>query len=327
MLILNHAEVEQLLPIVECIQVMEEALAALARGEVYQPLRQVIRAPHAKGFLGLMPAFRGGATENYGLKAVCVFPENPKRGLDTHLGAVLLFSGDTGQLLAVMNASAITAIRTAAVSAVATKLLARSDSAELAIIGSGVQARSHLMAMAAVRSFRRARIAGHDIAAASKMAHQFRDRVRFPLEPVANVEAAVRDADVIVTATSSREPVLQRQWIKRGVHINLVGSSIPSAREADSATMAAGTLFVDRRESTQNESGDYLFPLREGAIPPDHIRAEVGEVLTGFAKGRTSDDEITIFKSLGLAIEDLATAAYLYKKAQAERVGVEVEFD
>lgn len=323
LLVLSHAEVQRLLPIEECIPVMEKALEALARGEVHQPLRQVIRAPNAGGFLGLMPAY----WHSYGLKAVCVFPENPKRGLDTHLGAVLLYSGDTGQLLAVMNASAITAIRTAAVTAVATKLLARADAAELAIIGAGVQARAHLLAMAAVRPIRRARIAGRDVAAASRMAHEMKGRVKFPLEPARSVEEAVPGADVIVTATSSRDPVLRRDWISPGTHINLVGSSIPSAREADGPTMAAGSLFVDRRESTMNESGDYLYALREGAIKEGHIRAEIGELLTGARKGRGSRDEITIFKSLGLAIEDLAAALSLYEKAQSEKAGSRVEFD
>jgi ornithine cyclodeaminase/alanine dehydrogenase-like protein (mu-crystallin family) len=323
LLILSQSEVEQLLPIEECIPVMEQALAALARGEVYQPLRQVIRAPNAGGFLGLMPAH----WHSYGLKAVCVFPENPKRGLDTHLGAVLLYDGATGGLLAVMNASAITAIRTAAVTAVATKLLAREDAAELAMVGSGVQARAHLLAMAAVRPIRSARIAGKQVASASRMAREMSERVKFPLHPAGSVEEAVRGASLIVTATSSHQPVLRREWISAGAHINLVGSSIPSAREADGPTMKAGSLFVDRRESTLNESGDYLYALREGAIAEDHIRAEIGEVLTGSKKGRGSRDEITIFKSLGLAVEDLASAAYLYEKAQSSGVGSRVDFD
>lgn len=323
MLVLGHDEVEHLLPVAECIPVMEEALAALARDEVFQPLRQIIRAPQTNGFLGLMPSH----WKNYGLKAVCVFPENPKRGLDTHLGAVLLYSGETGQLLAVMNASAITAIRTAAVSGLATRLLAREGAGELAIVGSGVQARSHLLAMAAVRPIHRCRVASRDEVSARRMTLEYRSRVSFPIESVTSVEEAVRGADVIVTATNSKEPVLRREWIAPGAHINLVGSSIATAREADSATMAAGSLFVDRRESTVNESGDYLFALREGAIGPDHIRAEIGEILIGRHSGRTAPKEITIFKSLGLAIEDLAAATYLHRKAEETGAGVRVAFD
>ena len=319
LLILNEHEVERLLTMRECISVMEEALAALARGEVHNPLRQAIRAPGANGLLGLMPAFRGGQTPLYGLKEVCVFPGNPARGLDTHLGAVLLHSGETGELLAVMNASAITAIRTAAVSALATKLLARDDAHTLAIIGAGVQARTHLEAIPLVRNIDDVRIVSRTAAKAELLAGK-RARV------VASVEEAVRGADIVVTATSSREPVLKREWIEDGVHINAVGSSIAVARELDSATVAAASLFVDRRESTVNESGDYLFALREGAITEGHIRGEIGDILIGKQAGRSSTVEITLFKSLGLAVEDLFAARFLFEKAEREGAGTWIDF-
>lgn len=305
LLILSDRDVEELLTMEECIAVMEDALAALARGEVHNPLRQAIRAPGAPGLLGLMPAWWNGATPYYGLKEVCVFPENPKRGLDTHLGAVILHSGDTGQPLAVMNASAITAIRTAAVSAVATKLLARPDASVLAILGTGVQAKSHARAIPLVRNIRETRMCGRGD----------------------SVQDAVRGADIIVTATNAKEPILRREWLADGVHINAVGSSIAAARELDGATVAAASLFVDRRESTVNESGDYLFAKIEGSIAgAEHIRAELGELLIGVADGRKSADEMTLFKSLGLAIEDLASAAFLYDKARREGRGSWVDF-
>lgn len=313
MLILSEHDVNALLSMPECIEVMTDALAALARGEVHNPLRQAIRAPGAPGLLGLMPAYRGGEAPYYALKEVCVFPENPKRGLDTHLGAVILHSGTTGEPLAIMNASAITAIRTAAVSAVATRLLAREDASVLAILGAGVQARSHLEAIPLVRDIKEVRVYS-------------RSRGIDGVPMAASAEEAVRGADIIVTATSSREPVLKREWISPGAHINAVGSSIAAARELDGATMAASTLFIDRRESTINESGDYLFALQEGAITPEHIKAELGDVLIGKAAGRTSDDEITLFKSLGLAVEDLASAAFLYEKAKRTGRGVTIEF-
>lgn len=304
-LILNEHEVTELLTLEDCIAAMEDALAALARGEVHNPLRQAIRAPGAPGLLGLMPAWRTGY---YALKEVCVFPGNPKRGLDTHVGTVILHSGETGEPLAIMNASAITAIRTAAVSAVATKLLAREDAHVLAILGGGVQAKSHLRAIPLVRSIREVRTYSRSGGSAS------------------SAEEAVRGADIIVTATNSKEPVLRREWISAGAHINAVGSSIAAARELDGATVAAASLFVDRRESTVNESGDYLFALREGAISgPEHIRAEIGEILTGAAPGRTSHDEITLFKSLGLAVEDLASAVLLFEKAQRAGRGTWIE--
>ena len=325
-LILNHSEVEELLSMRDCISVMTDALLALAKGEFHQPLRRGIRAPDAAGLLGMMPAYRSGESAAYGLKAVCVFPGNPALGKDSHQGGVMLFSGETGELLSLMNASAITAIRTAAVSAVATRLLARDDAGELAIIGAGVEARTHIEAIDSVRSIKRARVASRRIENARRFADEMQSRYRFPIEPVENVEAAVREADLIVTVTDSREPVLKREWIADGAHLNVVGSSIPAAREVDSETMAAASLFVDRRESTLNEAGDYLFAAREGVIGPEHIRAELGEVLTGANPGRTSPDEITLFKSLGLAAEDLASAEYLYRQAQSKGAGTWVEF-
>jgi ornithine cyclodeaminase len=325
-LILNHTEVEQFLPMAACIEVMAEALAALARGQVHQPLRMVVRPPDAAGLMGLMPAYMSGEQAAYGLKAVCIFPGNPAKGKDAHQGSVMLFSAETGELLALMNASAITAIRTAAVSGVATRLLARADTAELAIIGAGVQARSHLAAMASVRPLRRVRVTSRNLDHARKFVSEMGPRFSFPIELVENVETAVRGADLIVTVTNAAEPILRREWLAPGAHLNVVGSSIPTTREMDTATMAAASLFVDRRESTLNEAGDYLFAMREGAIGPEHIRAEIGEVLVGTRPGRTTSDEITLFKSLGLAVEDLAAAEYVYRQAQAQQAGTWVEF-
>jgi ornithine cyclodeaminase len=324
MLVLSHADVERLLPMQECIEVMSDALAGLARGELYQPLRSVVRPPEAAAFYGLMPGYRGGEQSAFALKAVVIVPGNPSRGLDAHQGAVLLSNGETGQLDAVLDASAFTAIRTAAVSAVATRALAREDARTLAIIGAGVQARAHLEAMVLARPFERAFVWSRTPEHASRLAEEA--GTSFPIEPADSGEAAVKEADVIVTVTSSPEPVLRREWIRDGTHINAVGASIPTSRELDSATVVAATLFVDRRESTENESGDYLMPLREDAIGPEHIRAELGEVLIGRHPGRTSADEITIFKSLGLAIEDLAAAQHVVRRAREAGAGTEVPF-
>jgi ornithine cyclodeaminase len=324
--VLSHTEVEKLLPMGECITAMAEALAALARGQVHQPLRTVVRPPDASGLMALMPAYLSGERAAYGLKAVCVFPRNAALGKDAHQGSVMLFSAESGELLALMNASAITAIRTAAVSGVATQLLAREEAGDLAIVGSGVQARSHLAAMAEVRPIRRVRVASRTFDNARRFAAEMSANYPFPIHAVESVESAVRDADLIVTATTARQPILQRDWISPGAHLNVVGSSIPTTREIDSATMAASSLFVDRRESTLNEAGDYLFAAREGAIGADHIKAEIGELLIGQAQGRTADDEITLFKSLGLAVEDLASAAYVYRQAKERQAGTWVEF-
>jgi ornithine cyclodeaminase len=325
-LILSHDEVVELLPMKECIDVMRDALVALASGQAHQPLRTIVRPPDAAGVMGLMPSYMSGASAAFGLKAICVFPENPKIGKDAHQGAVLLFSAETGELQAMMNASAITAIRTAAVSGVATDLLAREDAGNLAILGTGVQARSHLAAMSEVRPIKKCRIASRRLEHAEKFVAEMKRKFSFPLEAVATVREAVEGADLIVTATNSTEPVLEREWISPGTHLNLVGASRPNAREVDGATMAEASVFVDRRESTINESGDYIFALNEGAIGPDHLRAELGEVLHGDKPGRTSPQEITLFKSLGLAVEDLAAAEFLFRTAKELRTGTWVEY-
>ena len=305
--ILDEHEVRRLLPMGECIDVMAEALASLERGEMHNPLRFVVRPPGEASLLGLMPAHRGGDDKVWSLKTVAIFPGNSARGLDSHQGFVALFDGETGETRAIMNAGAITAVRTAAVSGVATRLLAREGAKTLAIIGAGIQARSHLDAMRAVRDFER-------IVVYSRTPGKLPE-----LEEVSSVEEAVRDADVICTTTNAAEPIVERAWLKDGVHINAVGSSIPTTRELDTATMRDATLFVDRRESTINEAGDF----RLAELDESHIRAEIGELLVG-APGRTSDDEITVFKSLGLAVEDLAAAEHVLRRAEAENVGTVV---
>ena len=325
-LILDSPQIRELLPMADCIELMSDALSALARDEVHQPLRTIVRPPNAAGLLGLMSAYRGGEQGAFGLKAICVFPDNPSQGKDAHQGAVMLFSRETGELLALMNASEITAIRTAAVSAVATRLLAREDAQELAIIGAGVQARTHLAALACVRSIKRVRVSARNMGRSQGLVSEMQPSVSFPIEAVQTNEQAVRGADLIVTATSSLEPVINREWISPGAHINAIGTHSPGSREIDSATMAAARIFVDRRESALNESGDYLLAAKEGVIGPDNIIGEIGELLIGKKSGRTSGTEITLFKSLGLAIEDVACAGYLYRKAQAQNAGCWVDF-
>jgi ornithine cyclodeaminase len=324
-LILDSPRIRELLPMADCIELMSDALSALARNEVHQPLRTIIRPPDARGLLGLMSAFRGGERGAFGLKAICVFPGNPAQGKDAHQGAVMLFSRDTGELLALMNASEITAIRTAAVSAVATRLLAREDAHELALIGAGVQARTHLAALACVRSLKHVRVAARNMEHSQRFAREMQAEVSFPVEAVETNDEAVRGADLIVTATSSLEPVINKEWISPGAHINAIGTHSPNSREIDSGTMAAARIFVDRRESALNESGDYVLAAKEGVVTPDSIIAEIGELLLGTKSGRTSATEITLFKSLGLAIEDVACAEYLFRKAQTQNAGTWVD--
>jgi ornithine cyclodeaminase len=324
-LALGEADVRRLLPMADCIEAMADVLAALTRGEAQQPLRTILKPEGAPGLMAVMPAWRGGPEAAFGVKVVGVFPGNVARGEDAHQGAVVLFSGETGAPLAFLNASAVTAIRTAAVSAVATRALARKDAGDLALVGSSVQATTHLEALACVRRLRKVRVASRDPEHARAFARRESARYSFPIEAVGSVEDAVKGADLIVTATSSPVPVLRREWVKAGAHLNVIGASLKDRREVDGATVAASSLFVDRRESAQNEAGDYLLALDEGAIREGHIHAELGEVLIGSCPGRTTEEEITLFKSLGLAVEDLAAAGLAYRRARETERGQQID--
>jgi ornithine cyclodeaminase/alanine dehydrogenase-like protein (mu-crystallin family) len=315
-LILGHADIAQALPMDECIEAMAAVLGADARGEMHQPLRSVTVPPAAQGLMGLMPAHRGGARPLFSLKAVCIFPGNPSRGLDAHQGTVTLFDGETGAPRAILDASAITEIRTAAVSALATRLLAREDARTLGILGAGVQAAAHLHALRLVRDFDRVRVYSPTRAHAERLG----------VEVAPSAEDAVRDADVVVTATNAREPVLERAWLAEGAHVNAVGASAPTSRELDTATVAAAALFCDSRESLEHEAGEYRLAVDAGLIDgPSHVRAALGEVAAGLRPGRTSPQEITLFRSLGLGIEDMAAAEHAVHNARRLGLGTEVE--
>jgi ornithine cyclodeaminase len=324
-LIVNQEEVPRLLPMAECMEAVAAALAELADGKAMLPLRSILWLPERVGGFGLMPAALL-PERVVGLKAITFFPGNEGTELDTHQGAVLLFESERGRLLAVMDATSITAIRTAAASGVATRLLAREDAGDLAILGSGTQARTHLEAMKIARPLRRVRIASKDLDRAKSFAERESRKHGLEVEPVASAREAVAGADIICTVTSSREPVLLGEWISEGAHINAVGSSVPSARELDTAAVVRSRLYVDRRESTLNEAGDFLIPKREGAIGDDHIVGEIGELLMGRVRGRNSAIEITLFKSLGIAVEDVASARLIYEKAKESGTGRFLDF-
>jgi ornithine cyclodeaminase len=320
-LFLGHDDVVAALPPDRCAEAMAEVLTAHARGDAHFPLRSIARPPGANGFIGLMPGWRGAHGDieaAFALKAIILVPSNPSRGLDAHQGLVMLFDGETGIPTAILDASAVTAIRTAAVTAVATRALAREDARVLAILGGGVQARSHLKALDWLESVRvYAPTAEHAAAVAD-------------LDPrasaAASAEEAVRDADVVVTATSSREPVFEHAWLKRGAHVNAVGASQPTAWEIEVETVSAAALFCDSRESLRNEAGEFILAIKEGAIPgEEHVRAELGEVLAGLKPGRRSDSELTLFRSLGVAIEDLAAAQVAVAAAREHGIGTRVE--
>jgi ornithine cyclodeaminase len=273
-----------------------------------------------------MPGWRtgdgaAGRSAALGLKAICLIPTNPARGLDTHQGTVTLFDADTGVPTAILDASAITEIRTAAVTAVATRVLARDDARVLAILGAGVQGRAHVESLLPVRDFEEIRVCSRSEEHARAVA-DLDDRGTVS----SCAEDAVRGADVVVTATSSREPVLRREWLADGAHLNAVGASSPTARELDTATVAAAALFCDSRESVRNEAGEFRLAVSEGLIGGDaHIRAELGEVLAGIHPGRTNGSELTLFRSLGVAIEDIAAAQVAVANARRDSLGTTVE--
>lgn len=319
-LILSEHDVRRLLDMESCIEAMTEVLASLARGELYQPLRSIARPPNSSGFIGLMPAYRAGSAPAFSLKEIVVAPGNPARGLDTHQGGVLLHDGETGELVAVLNAAPVTEIRTAAVSAVATRALARPDAKRVTILGAGAQARGHVHAMRAVLDDPEIRIWARRLEAAEKLAAETGASVS------PSPDAALFGAEVVCTTTAATEPVIEKRWLARGAHVNAVGSCLPTIRELDTETVADSSFFVDRRESALNEAGDLLLAVAEGAVGPDHIKADLGEVLAGMHPGRVHEDELTVFESLGIAVEDLASAELVVRRARERGVGSEVAF-
>ncbi len=324
-LVLSHDQVLAALRPVDCADAMASVLAADARGETYMPLRSVMWPPNAAGLMGLMPAWRGGSEPVFSLKTVCVMRGNPARGLDAHQGIVTLFDGETGRPTAILDASAVTEIRTAAVTAVATAALARTDARELAILGSGVQARAHIDALTLVRPFDVIRIYSPNADHARGLAERS-GAAAATVTAVGSAEEAVRGADVVVAATSASRPVLEHAWLAPGAHVNAVGASSPKSWEIAVETVAASALFADSRESLRNEAGEFRLAVEQGAIGgEEHVRAELGEVLAGTAPGRRDDAELTLFRSLGIAVEDLAAAEHAVAAARRLGLGTEVE--
>jgi len=323
---LDHCTVCTLLPFDEIIGLMEETFSALGEGRAAQPLRSVSTIPGQKAVIALMPGYVGSQPPALGVKALTVFPGNTGRGLDTHQGAVLLFSPDTGELRAVINAGAVTARRTAAVSALATRYLAREGELTLVVIGAGRQGRAHLQALGEVRPLREALVVDREPEKARALAEDVDASLAFPVRAVESLREALAAADIVVTTTSSHEPILRREWVRAGTHICAVGASRPPEQELDAETVAEASLFADRRESLVHEAADYQEALRRGLIPgPAHIRAELADLVLGRHPGRRSVEEVTVFRSMGLAIEDVAAAGYAFHRAVEQGEGCWVE--
>jgi alanine dehydrogenase len=322
--ILRGEDVKALLPMAACIDLMRTTMIAVSEGRARVPLRSVLPVSSG-GLMGNMPGYLA-EPECFGVKLVSIFPNNVAAGFSSHLGLVLLFEPEHGRPVAMLDAAEITAIRTAAVSGLATRLLAREDAGDLALLGAGEQAHSHLEAMLAVRPIRRVRVWSNRLESAQAFARSQGERHGLAIEAVATPQAAVDGADIICTVSKAREPILLGDWIAPGTHLNLVGSSLAVTAEVDIETVVNSRFFVDYRESTVNEGGEYLRALKAGAITPDHILGEIGEVANGAKVGRRNAEDITLYKSLGIAAEDLASAHYILEQARAKGVGQTVEF-
>jgi alanine dehydrogenase len=323
--VLSKTDVARLLPLDACMNVMEETLKALSAGRATMPLRSVMPIPGGSRLLGLMPGTLEAAGV-FGAKITSVYGSNLNSEFESHQGVVVLFEAEHGRPLALVDAGEVTAVRTAAVSGVATRVLAREDARTLALIGSGSQAAPHLEAMLLVRPIKEVRVwsrsAEHARAfAAHEMARWETERPALRFRVVDDVEEAVADADVVCTLTAASKPVLRGAWLPAGVHVNAVGSTGAGGREIDTEAVRRARFFADRLESTLNEAGEFLIARAEGVVGDDHILGELGDVLLGRVPGRRSPDEITLFRSLGLAVEDVAAAHFLYREAQKAGLG------
>jgi ornithine cyclodeaminase/alanine dehydrogenase len=323
-LILSREQVQELLDMRAAIDAVESGLVEFSAGQAVMPVRVTTPVPAHGGVVLGMPAFLG-QTNALGTKIVTVYKNNPARGLPTILAVVVVNDPETGKVEAIMDGGYLTAVRTAAASAVGTKYLARPESRTLGILGTGVQGFSHLWAMKEVSGVEEVVIYNRSADKAREFKRQNSERFGLPIEIAPNEQAVCRAADILVLATTAAEPIIRREWLKPGLHINAVGSHSPGARELDSATVAAARIVVDSREANLKESGDLLIPMSEGKISQDAFGDEIGEVAAGKKPGRRSPDEITIYKSVGIAIEDVATANLVLARARAQGVGTQVE--
>jgi alanine dehydrogenase len=324
MLVLAEKEIRRLIEIEELIAALEQAHIQFSIGKAVMPVRQVVPLPDIGGRMTSMPAYLA-VDRALGMKVVTYFKDNPRLGLPAILATIHLYSAETGKLTAILDGTYITAIRTACASAMATKALANNETPVLAILGAGVQARAHIETLSKVRRLESIKVYSPSGERARKLQNDLESTINVAIEPAASAEAAVRGADLVVTATTAATPILEGAWLKPGAHVNAIGSHRPDLRELDGATLKAAKLVVDSREAMMTECGDVLLAVKEGMIEESHASVEIGEVLAGHKVGRTDRSDITIYKSVGIAIQDVAAAALVYHKAVRQKVGVEVD--
>lgn len=321
-LVLTRKDVEELLTMKEAMDAVEEAFRQYALGNAVMPLRTSIRVPQHNGINLAMPAYVGGDMEALGLKVVSVYGDNPQKyGLATVLATVLLNDPKTGDLLAIMDGTWLTAMRTGAVGGVAARYLAREDAETAAVFGAGVQARTQLMALCEAREITLAWVYDPVPDLQNCYCQEMSESLGIKVAPAASPRAAVEGADVIIAASSAKTPVFDGQWLSPGTHVTGIGSHTPTSRELDTVTILKSKLVVDQREAALAEAGDVIIPLNEGHITAEHIHAELGEVVAGLKEARANETEITVFKSVGLAIQDVATATRVHQLAKEKGVG------
>ncbi|MFV3126934.1 ornithine cyclodeaminase family protein [Niveispirillum sp. KHB5.9] len=313
-IVLDRHAVETLLPMDECIDAVAHGMARTARGGTRQPPRSRLDLPLPGNLLSMMPGWID-EPEAFGIKVVSVFPGNFNVGLPSHRGLVLLFEAVHGALVGIFDGGAITAIRTAAASALATRLLSRPDATRLAVLGYGEQAEQHVAAMLVVRPISHVAVWGRSPDKAADFCRRLSEKHGIDMEPAASVQEAVAKADIICTTTASREPILQGAWVPEGCHLNIVGSSFPQNREIDAETVVRSRFYVDYKPSTLALAGDYQDALARGLIDENHIIGGTGDVLEGLAPGRGDARDITLYKSVGIVAQDLVAAQHLLNKA------------
>ncbi|MEZ5292476.1 MAG: ornithine cyclodeaminase family protein [Vicinamibacterales bacterium] len=321
--LLTEQHVAALLPAADLVDAMEVALTRFSGGEVVQPVRTVLTVGPEKAYFGVMPAYVEQPPQ-LGAKLVTVFGQNLAKGLPSHLATILLLDPDTGGLLAIMDGRYITEARTAAVSAVSARHLSRPDSARLAILGTGVQARSHLEALASVRPLTDIRVWSPQATSRERFVAEMSGHVPGRLTAADSAEAAVREADIVVLVTSSPTPVVEDAWVAPGAHVISVGACRPDQREMAPALVARGRVFVDSKAAALVEAGDVVQGIREGRFTDAHVAGELGHVVAGRLEGRQDAGQVTIFKSLGMAVEDVVAADLAYRRAVETGAGTEL---
>lgn len=324
MKIITESMVEQHLSMPACIDAMRTAMIAVSKGDTHLPIRQFMPIENAPGKMAIMPGVIGDPW-CFGIKLVCKYVREPDSPYGTHVGMVLVFDAEHGLPLAMVEGSSLTSIRTAAASAMATDLLAKKDASNLLIVGCGEQARRHILAMLAVRDLSSIKVWGRDPARTAAFAAKVSDAIGRDVVAMDSLEQAAGEADLICTTTSAKEPVLFGDWISAGTHINLVGSAIPTTAEADTRLVQRSKFVCDYRPAADAAAGEYLAALKAGAVTEDHIIAEIGEIASGDKTGRASEQDITVYKSLGVSAQDLAAAHILYQLSESHKFGLEIE--